>query len=232
LFSHVKRRNEMSTQAKAYKGVAMEGFIASWYAKNTARDVRRFRDTAREVSERVPSGARVLEVAPGPGYLAIELARRGYEVVGLDISKSFVDIARQNAARAGVAIRFEHGDAAHMPFRDGSFDFAVCTAAFKNFSDPVGALDEIHRVLKPGGRASIIDLRKDASPAAIREEIRGMNLSRLNAALVRWTFQTLLLRNAYTREALEQMARRSKFGGCEIVEQGIGFDLRLARANA
>ena len=219
----------MSTQAKAYKGLPMEGFIASWYAKNTARDVRRFRDTARDIAERVPSGARLLEVAPGPGYLAIELAKRGYAVTGLDISKSFVHIATRNAAQAGVAIKFEQGDAAHMPFSEASFDFVVCTAAFKNFSNPVGALDEIHRVLEPGGCASIIDLRKDASLDAIREEVEGMKLPPLNAALVRWTFRSLLLKRAYTREAVEGMARRSRFGGCEIVQRGIGFDLRLTK---
>jgi ubiquinone/menaquinone biosynthesis C-methylase UbiE len=219
----------MSTHQKAYKGMAMEGLIASWYARNTARDVRRFRDTAHAVAERVRPGARVLEVAPGPGYLAIELARRGYEVVGLDVSRSFVRIATRNAAEEGVAATFEHGDAAHMPFPEGSFDFVVCTAAFKNFTDPLAALNEIHRVLKPGGGASIIDLRKDAPLAAIREEVRGMNLSRLNEALTLWTFRFFLLKNAYTREAIEGLARRSPFGRCEIVEQGIGFDLRLAK---
>lgn len=219
----------MSAQAKAYRGMAMEGFIADWYAKNTAADAGRFRDTAEAVAQRVSPGARILEVAPGPGYLAIELARLGYEVVGLDISKSFVQIATRNAAEAGVAVRFERGDAAHMPFPDASFDFVVCTAAFKNFSNPASALEEAHRVLKPGGSASIIDLRKDASLAAIREEVRGMNLSRVNAALTRWTFRFLLLRRAFTREAIEALARRSRFGGCEIVEQGISFDLRLAK---
>ena len=214
---------------KAYRGMAMEGFVAGWYARNTARDAGRFRDTARAVAERLPPGARILEVAPGPGYLAIELARRGYAVVGLDISRSFVEIATRNASGAGVAARFERGDAAHMPFPDASFDFAVCTAAFKNFSDPSGALDEIHRVLRPGGSASIIDLRKDASLAAIREAVRGMNLSRLNAAFTRWTFRFVLLRRAYTREAMEELATRSRFGGCEIVERGIGFDLRLSK---
>ncbi|BDG05165.1 class I SAM-dependent methyltransferase [Anaeromyxobacter oryzae] len=219
----------MSTQAKAYRGVAMEGFIADWYARNTARDFRRFSETARAVAERAKPGGRVLEVAPGPGYLAIELARRGYEVVGLDISRSFVRIATRNAASAGVAAKFEHGDVAHMPFPDASFDFVVCTAAFKNFTDPVGALDEIHRVLRPGGGASIVDLRKDAPHAAIGEEVARMGLSPLNAALTRWTFRLLLLPRAYTRESIVELARRSRFGGCELGEEGIGFDLRLAK---
>jgi ubiquinone/menaquinone biosynthesis C-methylase UbiE len=219
----------MTAAAKGYRGMAMEGIIAEWYARNTAKDVRRFRGTADAVAARAPAGGRVLEVAPGPGYLAIELARRGFDVTGLDISRSFVRMASENATAAGVRARFEQGDAAHMPFEDRSFDFVVCTAAFKNFSDPLGALDEIHRVLRPGGRASIQDLSRDASPAAIREEVRAMNLSPWNAALTRWVFRWGLLPRAWTREVLVDLARRSRFGGCEVVAQGIGFDLRLVK---
>ena len=83
--------------AKAYKGLPMEGVIATWYAKNTAADLARFTQTALMLSERLRPGGDVLEVAPGPGYLAIELAKRGYSVTALDISKSFVEIARGNA---------------------------------------------------------------------------------------------------------------------------------------
>jgi ubiquinone/menaquinone biosynthesis C-methylase UbiE len=219
----------MSAVRKGHKGVAMEGFIAEWYARNTAKDVRRFRATADAVAARAPAGGRVLEVAPGPGYLAIELARRGFDVSGLDISRSFVGIARQSAEAARVAVRFEHGDAAHMPFQDRTFDFIVCMAAFKNFTDPLGALDEIHRVLRPGGGASIQDLSRNATPEAIREEVRAMNLSPWNAALTRLTFRWLLLPRAWTREVLLDLARRSRFGGGEVIELGIGFDLRLVR---
>jgi len=216
------------SRQKAYRGMAMEGFIAHWYNKNTGRNLRRFEVVARDVAERIPPGSRVLEVAPGPGYLAIQIAKLGrYQVTGLDISHSFVRIAGENAARAGVEIDFRQGDASHMPFADASYDHVVCMAAFKNFSDPVGALNEIHRVLKPGRTASIYDLRKDASLEEIDGEIRGMNLSPLNAAFTKWTFRALLLRTAYRRDALQKMAAQSQFRTCEIAEQGIGFEMRL-----
>jgi len=219
----------MATPQKAYKGIPMEGVIATWYAKNTSRDRRRFDAVARAVAERVPPGGRVLEVAPGPGYLAIEIAQSGRQVAALDISKSFVRMARENASRAGVAIDVRHGNAAAMPFADASFDLVVCMAAFKNFSDPVGALDEMHRVLKPGGQASIYDLRKDAALADIDAEIRDMHLSSWNALLTRWIFRFGLLKSAYTREQLERMAAQSRFGRCEITPSGIGLELRLAK---
>src|SRR5712671_3791149 len=67
-------QDQMSTSVKAYKGVGMEGLTAKWYAKNTAKSMNDFRSDARRVAALLAPGAKVLEVAPGPGYFAIELA--------------------------------------------------------------------------------------------------------------------------------------------------------------
>jgi ubiquinone/menaquinone biosynthesis C-methylase UbiE len=208
----------------------MEGPVASWYTRNVSRDLRRFTDTAAAVAARVAAGGRILEVAPGPGFLAIDLAGRGYAVAAVDISRSFVRIARENAARAGVAVDVRQGDAAALPFGDGQFDFVVCTAAFKNFRDPVGALNEMHRVLTPGGRALIQDLRKDASRGDIETEVRNMNLSPINTVVTRLIFRFGLLTAAYTRSGIEEVARASAFPRYELRANGIGFDLLLAKA--
>ena len=120
------------SQDKGYKGVGMEGKVAAWYAKNTAKDMAEFRALADRLSGLLSRGCRVLEVAPGPGYLAIELAKRGpYEVTGLDISKTFVEIAARNARQASLEIDFRQGNAAAMPFSANTFDLIVCRAAFK-----------------------------------------------------------------------------------------------------
>ena len=221
----------VSTPArKPCLGLQMEGPIARWYA-HISRNRRDYAETARAVAAWLAPGAAVLEVAPGPGYLAIELARLGpFRITGLDVSRSFVRIATDNARRAGVAIDFQQGDVAHMPFADNTFDFVVCQAAFKNFPEPVAALDEIYRVMRPGAHASIFDLRKDAPPDAIDREIRGMRLSALNTYLTRLTFKYGLLRAAYTRAALDSIVRRSDFVSGDIVGDGIGFELRLVKA--
>jgi ubiquinone/menaquinone biosynthesis C-methylase UbiE len=208
----------------------MEGAIATWYARNTARDMTRFTEVARLVAGRVRPGGAVLEVAPGPGYLSIEIARRGYEVTALDISKSFVRIASKNAAQEGVAVDVRLGNAAAMPFAAESFDFVVCTAAFKNFSEPLAAIDEMHRVLKPGGEALIVDLRKDASLRDIADEVRNMHLSAWNALVTRFIFRHGLLRAAYTADQLTEMASTSTFGGGAVTPRGIGFELWLTKA--
>src|ERR1051326_5176995 len=178
---------------KPYAGLQMEGPIAAWYTRLTRHrpDIAR---TASALASSLPTGSAVLEVAPGPGYLAVELARRGdFHVSGLDISRSFVRIATEHARQARVSVDFRHGDVAHMPFADNSFDYVVSQAAFKNFPDPVAALNEIHRVLRPGAQASIFDLRKDAPPEAIAHEVRNMHLSPLNAWLTRQVFRFGLL---------------------------------------
>ena len=218
----------MATLQKPYRGPAMEGMIADWYARITRRD-RGYVALADAIAARLPPGARVLEVAPGPGYLAVELARRGLRVSAVDISTSFVQHTADNAHDAGVSVAVRYGNAAELPYRDASFDYLVCRAAFKNFSDPLGALDEAYRVLAPGGTASIIDLRKDASLDEIRAEVDAMQLSWLNALWTRLTFRWFLLRTAYTTSAIEQLAARSRFGRGEIRRDGIGFDLRLTR---
>lgn len=213
--------------AKAYIGMGMEGSIARWYEKNTARDMEEFRRLAGRIAGLVPAGGAILEVAPGPGFLSVELARRGFRVTGLDISKTFVDLARNNAARAGVDVRFEQGNASRMPFADQGFDFLVCRAAFKNFADPVGALEEMHRVLKPGGRGLIIDLRRDASMAEIADYVDGLGVSFLNRVFINFTFRHMLLPRAWPAEAFATMLEKIPFRRTEIVPNAIGMEIWL-----
>jgi len=109
---------------KAYKGFGMEGVTAKWYASLTLKSLDEFKALARRASDQVPSGSQVLEIAPGPGYFAIELAKLGgYRIFGLDISHRFVKIARENAVKAGVDVDFRQGNAAGMPFDSKTFDF-------------------------------------------------------------------------------------------------------------
>jgi ubiquinone/menaquinone biosynthesis C-methylase UbiE len=222
----------MPYKSTAVKGANMEGFIARWYARNTASAMDSFRSEAAALAARLTEGAAVLEIAPGPGYLAIELAKRGrFRIAGVDISETFVEIASANARQAGVAIDFRKGDAAHLPFADASFDFIVCRAAFKNFADPIGALCEMHRALAPAGEASIIDMRKDATDAAIAREVEGMKLGLVGGAVTRATLRGLRGR-AYSQEAFEKMIAQSPFGRADFVAKGIGFTITLRRETA
>jgi len=219
-----------STKTKAYKGLGMEGFVAKWYAKSTANSMNDFRADARRVAALLDPGAKVLEVAPGPGYFAIELAKLGnYPITGLDISKTFVEIAQQNAAQAGVRAEFRRGSVSNMPFESDQFDFLFCRAAFKNFSEPVRALQEMQRVLKAGGRALIIDLRRDASLEAINEAVSRMSLGIFNRVFTRLAFRLMLLKRAYTEREFEQFLTQTQFRSIKIEETLIGMDIWLER---
>lgn len=217
---------------KAYKGLPMEGVIATWYDRNTGRERSRFEAMAATIRNRLATGAQVLEVAPGPGYLAIELARSGYRVTGLDISRSFVEIASTKAREAGASCDFRQGNASAMPFADNQFDYVVCAAAFKNFSDPLGAINEMHRVLLPGGEASILDLRQDATHEEVKAEVQRMQLSVVNALFTSCIFRWSLLPKSYSTAQIRKVAGASRFGGCEIAIEGIGFEARFRKATA
>ena len=217
---------------KAYKGIPMEGVLATWYARNTAKMSNEFRACARRVASHLSPGAAVLEAAPGPGYLAVELAKLGpYRVTGIDISETFVRLASEHAAQAGVDVVFRQGDAAALPFPNETFDFAVCRAAFKNFSDPVGALREMHRVLRPAGTTLIIDLRRDVSDEAIDVAVDGMHLDRINAFMTRATLKYMLRKRAYSRADFQDMAAATPFRCAEIEDDGIGFDVWLRKSS-
>ncbi|MGB7437949.1 MAG: class I SAM-dependent methyltransferase [Candidatus Acidiferrum sp.] len=215
---------------KPYKGRGMEGAVARWYAGLTRKSLDRFRTLARRVAEQIPPRANVLEVAPGPGYFAIELAKLGqYQITGLDISKTFVEIARSNARNAGVRVDFRQGNALAMPFADETFDFLVCSAAFKNFSEPKRALEEMYRVLRPGGQALIIDLNRDASNEAIDQAVGEMHVGVLNEVITKLTFRFMLLKRAYTRQGFEQLVSQTKFQDIDIRENLIALEVLLSK---
>lgn len=129
-------------------------------------------------------GDLALDVACGPG----NFTRRFAEIVGADglavgIDASETMLARgvgelRSAPQAGVAL--VRGDAVHLPFRDGSFDAACCFAALHLFAEPFVALDEMRRVLRPGGRIAIMtSVRRQLAPSAVRplvERASGMLL--------------------------------------------------------
>jgi len=220
----------MTTQTKDYKGLAMEGPIARWYARNAVNGrTEEFEQAARLITDELPAGSAILEVAPGPGYLAIRLAQGGYCVSGLDISRTFVAIEQRNAQAAGVTVDFRLGSASQMPFDANTFDRVVCQAAFKNFTRPRAALNEMHRVLRPGGQTVIFDLSAETSAADIRREVDHMGLNALNAAFTRLTFRFVLLKSAYTPARFTQLVASSAFKTCVIHKDGIGMAVWLKK---
>jgi len=103
--------------------------------------------------------SRLLEVACGPGFLALAFAGRCREVVGLDLTDAPLAIAERNRRERGLAnVRFQRGDADRLPFADGEFDVVVCRFAFHHFEDPGRVLGEMARVCRANGKVAAEDL--------------------------------------------------------------------------
>ncbi|HVC48425.1 MAG TPA: class I SAM-dependent methyltransferase [Terracidiphilus sp.] len=215
---------------KVHGDRAIEGVMAKWYAANTGEMMHEYEELAERVRGELREGSEVLEVAPGPGYFCIELAKRGrYAITGLDISHTFVKMAAEKAREAGVKVEFRQGSASKMPLASESFDFLLCRAAFKNFADPVGALREMRRVLKPGGQGVLIDLRRDATQQGIEGYVNGLKLSRVNRWMTMAVFKKFLVKSAYTRVEFERMLAQAGWDRVEIAEEEIGLEVRMEK---
>ena len=217
--------------AKAYKGIGMEGGLARWYDRTTRKAMPEFCMLAERIAPLVPAGGFILEIAPGPGFLSIELARRGFNVQAVDISETFVAIARRNAAAAGVTVRFERGDAAALPAEDASVDFVVCRAAFKNFTAPVAALSEMRRVLKPGGTALLIDMRRDVAMADVQRYVARLGVGWLDRQFMMFTFR-MLIKRAYPLAEIQRMTADAGWRETKIETAPLGFEAWMSRLQA
>src|SRR5258708_39595597 len=114
-YMELAMKTSVERKAKPYKGIGMEGMIATWYAKNTGKSIAEYRNLAKRIAGSLRPGDRVLDVAPGPGYLAITLAKLGsYRGAPLETSRTFFRMARENAPRSRVDSDCQEGYAAAM----------------------------------------------------------------------------------------------------------------------
>jgi demethylmenaquinone methyltransferase / 2-methoxy-6-polyprenyl-1,4-benzoquinol methylase len=122
----------------------------------------RWRERAADLAQ-VRAGDRALDVATGTGDLALELARRGVDVVGSDFSEGMLEQARRKAQ--GVpGVRFEQANALALPYADGEFDAATVGFGARNFSDLEQGLREMARVVRPGGRVVVLEITTPTRP--------------------------------------------------------------------
>ena len=222
--------NLMGLQRR-FKDIGIGGMAAHWYDSNTRKHrLEEMGGYAQEVSRHLQAGSAILEVAPGPGYLAIELAKMGqFRVAGLDISKDFVEIAQRNAEEAGVEIEFRQGSVADIPFPDNKFDFIVCTAAFKNFKEPLETLEEMHRVLRPQGIALIVDMNRHASDQQIEGYTDNMEAKGVDRLLMHFMFKHFLRKGAYTKDEFVSLISKTAFRKYSINEVAMGFHIYLTK---
>jgi ubiquinone/menaquinone biosynthesis C-methylase UbiE len=213
---------------RKFKDLGITGGFTRWYDKNTCENrIGEMREYAEETKKHLTDNASILEVAPGPGYFSIELAKIGnYKITGMDISADFIEICKANAQRENVNINFVHGNVSSMNFEENTFDFIFCSAAFKNFKEPVIALREMYRVLKNNGTALIVDMNHDVSKETIAEEAAKISKPGFERWFMKNTFKGLC-NGAYTKAELENMIKQTSFNKNEIKETGIGLYIYL-----
>jgi ubiquinone/menaquinone biosynthesis C-methylase UbiE len=164
-----------------------------------------------------------LELGPGPGYLGLEWLKKttGTYLKGLDISENMIELATQNAREYGFMDRVEYvrGDACEMPFEDAFFNAVFSNGSLHEWARPDEIINEIGRVLKPGGRYCITDMKRNMSPfvksflwiMAKPRNIRPYLVSSINAA--------------YTKDEIEELLSGTKISGWQIDENPIGLTI-------
>ena len=108
----------------------------------------------------------VLDVACGPGLVAIEFARIARHVTGIDLTPAMIDRARDLQRETGLTnLTWEVGDGAALPYPDGAFSLVLSRYTFHHLIDPGSVLREMVRVCAPGGRVAVIDASPEAEKA-------------------------------------------------------------------
>ena len=147
---------------------------ADWEAEDRVPQERRqFQDIEEYLLARSPflahlfanrefSGRRVLDLGCGIGVLSCLLARKGALTTAVDITQQGVDLTRQNAGAQQVDVEVVRADAENLAFRDASFDFVLSWGVIHHSSSTEGALAEVARVLKPGGKGLVMVYHKSS----------------------------------------------------------------------
>jgi ubiquinone/menaquinone biosynthesis C-methylase UbiE len=101
-------------------------------------------------------GQRLLEIGMGLGTDLLQFARAGAKVTGIDLTPASVELVQRRFELEGLAVDARVADAEHLPFADGSFDAVYSFGVLHHTPDTQRAIDEIYRVLAPGGRVTVM----------------------------------------------------------------------------
>ena len=209
------------------------GPLASLYEKASRLVIKNYySQVAEEILSSFCQGL-LLDLGTGPGYLPIEVVKRSprVRIIGVDLSRVFIRVARANALRAGCATRvhFEVGNAANLRFEADTFDGVMSTGMLHVLRNPVRTLRECWRVLKPGQQAWIYDPARVCSQVDMAEW--KASLSPFERLMERFLplFARLNPPRTCTREQVEEWIARTSFKDYSIEEHGTEIKIRLRK---
>lgn len=144
------------SEISAYWDTRADGYSKTIHEQLRDDRAAFFREKLRAYA---PEGSRLncLDIGCGPGFFSILLAQDGHCVTAADYSAKMLEQAQANFVEAGVFVRTVRGDAQHLPFKDGSFDYIVSRNLVWNLEQPESAYREWLRILRPGGRLLVMD---------------------------------------------------------------------------
>jgi SAM-dependent methyltransferase len=165
----------MSEAADMHSGAIRDEFAhqADAFARSPTMSLAETLDAVVELAPE-DAAARWVEVACGPGLISRAMAPRVGSIQGFDLTPAMVEKARSEAAAAGVdTVSFEVGDATALDLPDDSFDGATTRFSLHHIPAPVRVLEEMRRVVKPGGWVVVADhvTDDDGAAAAWHEQI-------------------------------------------------------------
>jgi ubiquinone/menaquinone biosynthesis C-methylase UbiE len=164
-----------------------------------------------------------LEIGPGPGYLGLEWVKKTEStmLLAVEISPEMSKIAETNAREYGLEgrVKYVKGDAHRIPFDDNTFDGVFTNGSLHEWSQPIKVFDEVYRVLKPGAKYFISDMRRDMNPFVKRfmklmakpKEIRPGFVSSINAS--------------YTADEIRSILDQSKLKESVVTKTFMGFEI-------
>jgi ubiquinone/menaquinone biosynthesis C-methylase UbiE len=130
---------------------------------------------AKDIVNYCPEG-RIVDIGTGPGWLLMKLYEQSSKlrVTGVDVSSGMVSKARKNIKQVGLSdvIEMKQGSADALPFDDKTFDVVVSTGSIHHWKKPETGLNEVYRILKPGGYALIYDIVSDTPKAVLQDAKR------------------------------------------------------------
>lgn len=171
-------------------------------------------------------GGRVLEVGPGPGYLGLEWLRAtGSSLIGIEISPEMIRMAEKNRSDYGLdeAAEYREGNAMALPLEDSSVDHAFSNGSLHEWEDPGAVVAEIYRVLKPGGRLFISDLKRNLNPLIL------MMMRLLTKGPVMKAGLMTSVRAAYIPDELRHLMERSPFTEFDVSSGAFGMEIRARK---
>jgi ubiquinone/menaquinone biosynthesis C-methylase UbiE len=176
------------------------------------------KEIASDLVSRIPNG-RILDVGTGPGRLLVEIHRLNpdLELFGLDISAAMIEQAMNNLA--SIRAEIQEGSIQSTTYPPGSFDGITCTGSFYLWDHPVACLNEIWRILRPGGSAYLYETHRQYDRGRLRQVVR-KNLQEENI-IRRLCLPFLLLwqlRMTYSEEEINLIVKKTPFSGSYAIK--------------